>query len=38
MTDFPLLLRSTPLPLRQKKKKEKKKDRNKEGLAINEGL
>lgn len=33
MTDFPLLLRSTPLPLRQKKK-----DRNKEGLAINEGL
>lgn len=34
MTDFPLLLRSTPLPLRQKKKK----DRNKEGLAINEGL
>lgn len=36
MTDFPLLLRSTPLPLRQKKKK--KKDRNKEGLAINEGL
>lgn len=36
MTDFPLLLRSTPLPLRQKEKK--KKDRNKEGLAINEGL
>lgn len=35
MTDFPLLLRSTPLPLRQRKKK---KDRNKEGLAINEGL